>query len=133
MKKEFLVWPHNRSCRVVETILMPMLFVFILSGCAEAKSNNPLKMPPDCSANKACAVSALGKTGLLCKLDAAIPEGSVTFSVREFWATQETDNSLLWRGSEEVCGNMEQDIPPKGLTEKQENNILLGCQAVNLL
>ncbi|MEY2341450.1 hypothetical protein AB4090_04985 [Acidithiobacillus sp. IBUN Pt1247-S3] len=134
MEKGLLVWRHNRSFRCVETILTPILFVLILSGCAESKSNNPLKLPPDCSAKKLCVASALGTTGILSAFSSGVPEDSIKFSsVRKFWTGQENSNSLLWKQAENICGDMEQDRPMDGLTTKQEANILLGCNAVNLI
>ncbi|MFA6180522.1 hypothetical protein HF292_009820 [Acidithiobacillus ferruginosus] len=120
MKKEFLV--------------TPILFVLLLSGCAESKPNNPLKLPPDCPANKSCVASALENTGILFTFSAGLPEDSIKFSsVRQFWTGQENSNSLLWRQVENICDDMERGKPMDGLTTKQEANVSLGCQAVNLI
>ena len=117
-----------------ELFVTSILFVLLLSGCAESKSNNPLKLPPDCSANKSCVASALGNTGILFAFNTGVPEDSIKFSsVRQFWAGQEASNSLLWQQVENICGDMAQDKSMDGLTTKQEANILLGCQAVNLI
>uniref|UniRef100_E6QB68 Uncharacterized protein n=1 Tax=mine drainage metagenome TaxID=410659 RepID=E6QB68_9ZZZZ len=111
-----------------------MIFVLLLSGCAESKSNNPLKLPTDCSGNKSCVASALEDTGILFAFSAGLPEDSIKFSsVRQFLAGQENSNSLLWQQVENICDDMEQDKPMDGLTTKQEANVSLGCQAVNLI
>lgn len=132
MKNARLIWRNNRKRQAIKKIFTSVILVLAFAGCAKSGSDNPLKLPSDCL-KKLCAISALEKTGILFKLGADLPEGSINSSVRDFWDIQENDHSLLWRQAEDICGDMEQDILPKNLTEKQTDNILLGCHAENLL